>query len=102
MGTWAVSPAITFMSAGATLNSSAAIWANMVAVPCPMAAAPVDTVMRPDRPIRTMLLKRPAPSALGAVGDADADTASLTQCRALAGRKGVLVDRVRHHGLALR
>ena len=64
IGTWAVSPAITRMSAGATLNWSAAIWASMVAVPCPIAAAPVDTVIRPDRPMRTMPVSngpRPVP-----------------------------------------
>jgi hypothetical protein len=52
-GTTAVSPEITCTASGATPSSLAQIWASAVRRPCPMAAAPVKTEMRPDGEIRT-------------------------------------------------
>ena len=46
-------------------------------------------------------LERPAPRALGPVGDPDADMAPLRQRGGLAGGKAVVVDRLEHHRLAL-
>ena len=52
-GTTAVSPEITCTSAGATPSSLAQICASAVLRPCPMAAAPVKTEIRPDGEMRT-------------------------------------------------